>query len=441
MNKIQPSVAGKIPRHFVFPLRNFQDILAELEGKLDQHPIIEITGFPLRVYVSKEPEFASAVFGHPTIGITKFPAIMPRIQTVMKNKGTFIFEGGEEWKSHRSAVQTIFKPENFDNILSELHGIVQKYLTKWSLRSEQNQPFDIFPDLRDLFCELNFRMLFDYPLDAEQLRKAEAATLWIDLKFISPIPLALPTPANFKFKKAVQTMYSTFDQAIERRKAKGITPGCKDLLGHLLAQSWERDRVIGEMASIYFGASIMSTTMAWALSLVGSHPEVEEKLAAESAGYDSSSRQYQDKLANCPYARALMKESLRFFPSSWGFPRYSRQDLEILGYALPKNSLLIPLILLTQRDARFWEEPLKFKPERFLQMKAEFNKYAYLPFGSGPRTCLGAGLSSILLPTFLLMLSKQFRIKFVPRYPGDPLPDYGFEIHPKDQVQILLKSR
>ena len=427
------------PKHFVFPFRNFKGVLSELDAALGvDSPILRITGFPKKVYVSKEPEFARAVFGDKTVGMTKLPAIMPRIEKVMKKTGGFIMAGGEEWKRQRKISQQAFRPDSFDERMRPLSGIAEPYFQRWA---SNTGPFDIFADLREIFCDFNFQMLFGHRLEATQLRQVEQATLFLDLEFVNPLPLAVPTPRNLKFRKSMGVVYRAFEDAIVARRSDGHAAPDSDLLGVLLQNDLEHDRLLGEMGSVYFGASILSTTLAWALFLIGSNAAVEEELAAEASRFDSAEENLREYLNGFPYTLAVVKETLRLYPSSWGFPRYSGQSMEILGHRIESDSLLIPLILLTQRDPRYWVRAAEFRPERFLESSEEVGRYVHVPFSMGPRTCLGGSLAMVILPTILLMLARRFRIEFHPRFAGDPVSEFGFEIHPSDVVNMRLTPR
>ncbi len=432
-----------IHKKFVFPFRNFKSVLPEIERVLTEHdPILEVTGFPIRIFVSKDVRFAAAVFGHPQIGMTKLPAILPRIENVMKKRGTFIMEGGDEWKAQRASSQKAFRPQNYDSFLKHLPLVSNAYIESWKLASRHSSTatIDVFADFRKLFADLNFRMLFSYELDEVTLQQVQEATLYLDLKFVSPVPLFVPTLANYKFIKARNLIYEVFNKAILARKKRGFSETDTDLLGLLIQKNADYDQLIGEMGSIYFGASIMSTTLAWATYLIGAHPQVESAMAQEAKAFQSEEIKSHDIQTHFPYAQAVFKEVVRLFPSSWGFPRYTKEKLEILDFEIPSNSLLIPLILLTQRDPNLWENPTEFKPERFLNLPANFNRYAYTPFSMGPRSCLGSGLASLLIPTLLVMISRQLRYSFKPRFEGDPISNFGFEIHPKDRVCLEFSS-
>lgn len=429
-----------VTKKYVWPWQDVQKSLTALDQLLDDRgPILEIGGYPLRIFVSKHVDFAAAVFSHPRVGITKFPRILPRLRRAMRDKGGFILRGGEEWRAQRNASQAAFRPANYDVFLGHLPLVLEKFLSRWEAQCRWNhgEPVEVFADLRRLFCELNFRMLFSMELDEAEIGRLEEATLFLDLHFLDPIPLWVPTPANLQFRRCLGRLDGAFEKAIEKRKSLGIAPGDSDLMGRLLSQRWEHDRLLGEMASIYFGASVLGTTAAWALYLIGAHPDVEARLAAEAATLTAPGT-LRESLAALPYAQAVLKEVLRFYPSSWGFPRYADDDVEIMGCKIPAGSLLVPLIYLTQRDEKYWPDPLAFKPERFLQASPPQNKFAHTPFSAGPRACLGGGLASTLVPLALSMISRRLRYRFAPRFDGDPVADFGFEIHPADGIRVAF---
>ncbi len=135
----------------------------------------------------------------------------------------------------------------------------------------------------------------------------------------------------------------------------------------------------------------------------------------------------------------MVKEALRLFPPSWGYPRFAPEGMNIDGVQIPPRSLVIPMVYITQRDPQIWKDANAFRPERFdPEVGEKVHPLAYFPFGSGPRTCLGAGLAPMLMQMILVQIFSRYRLQFMPRFASDPIAEFGFEIHPRDQIRVRI---
>lgn len=428
--------------------KGYESILSDLDKKLDREPVLQIIGYPARVFVSKDPEFARQVYTHPTIGITKYPRAMPRVVQMFQGEGTLVLEGGELWRERRAVTQKAFHPDTFDAFLAPITPIVEKYLCKW-IAQPKNQSFDVFCDLKKMVTEINFKFLFEKDLSGPVLEVIADATFLLDLKFLDLTPQWLPTPSNNKFKKSVRVIHGILNKIIKDNSRDGARSAGKTesdltagktknaLVGYLMQNTSSPQHLLGELCSVYFGASVMSSTLAWAMYLVGRSENDLKRLREESLSLDWSSEASRAFVTKMPLAQAATKEVMRLYPGSWSEPRYTKEDVELLGYQIPANSLLLPIVYLTHRHQHHWHEPRAFILDRFLKLPENFNKFAYAPFGIGKRSCVGAGIASLILPLVLSRIVRDLNFKFAPRFDGDPKADFGFEIHPQDEVRII----
>ena len=115
--------------------------------------------------------------------------------------------------------------------------------------------------------------------------------------------------------------------------------------------------------------------------------------------------------------------------------------LRIGDVEIPADSLVIPMAYFLHRDPTLWKDPERFLPERFLPGSTQLpkNTFAYIPFGAGPRGCLGAGLTQpLVMRTVFALCVARYRFTFVPRFQGDPIPDFGFGIAPKQGIEMRI---
>jgi cytochrome P450 len=160
------------------------------------------------------------------------------------------------------------------------------------------------------------------------------------------------------------------------------------------------------------GHETTALALAWSWYLLAQHPQVEEKLHAEIDELLEGRPAGAEHLAELTYTRAVLAEALRLYPPAWAIARRALVDHELGGYTVPKGSIVFVSQALLHRDPRRFPDPDRFEPERW--QGAEPPRYAYLPFGAGPRLCIGerfAWMEGVLL---LATLAGRWRLELVP---------------------------
>jgi cytochrome P450 len=229
----------------------------------------------------------------------------------------------------------------------------------------------------------------------------------------------------------------------ERRRTVAVH---HDVLSHVLTlrdtagNAASDEEIIDELLSVFFGATAVGISLGWALYLIASHPEVQSRMAHEAS--EASRESPGGDMALLPYAQAVIKETLRLYPASWGQPRWTEQRIRLGDATIPPKSLIIPMVSHVQRDPRYWKNPESFNPDRFLSgVPTPAHPFAYFPFSAGPRVCVGAGLAPIVMQRVLVGILSRYKISFVPRFAGDPTTDFSFGITPKDEIRIRIEPR
>jgi cytochrome P450 len=145
-------------------------------------------------------------------------------------------------------------------------------------------------------------------------------------------------------------------------------------------------------------------------------------------------------LPRLKYTEQIAKESMRLYPPAYGLGREAINDCEIGGYRVPAGTQVFMFQWTTQRDARFFNEPLAFKPERWTEdFEAQLPKYAYFPFGGGPRACVGASFAMMEMILVLATIGKQYRLELVRDHPVEVYP--AMSLRPKDGVKVVIGNR
>jgi cytochrome P450 len=206
-----------IPKFLVFPFQDMKNIVSFVQEKLeDQHEVIELIGYPIRVFCLKDPSLTQEIYLHPEVGITKLPKVLPRVQIAMGNTGGYILSGGDAWKKRRALVQPAMSNQQIEHYLSLVEPIVTAHTTEWEHAVKNGSLIDVFETLRRIIVDFSLQMLFSGSFSKETIKKTEEATLYIDKNFLRLVPLSLPTPGNLRFKKFLSLIHDLFDSEMQR---------------------------------------------------------------------------------------------------------------------------------------------------------------------------------------------------------------------------------
>jgi cytochrome P450 len=236
-------------------------------------------------------------------------------------------------------------------------------------------------------------------------------------------------------------------EIIRERRASGKDHG--DLLSMLLLAVDEEgdgtgmsDEQARDEAVTMFNAGHDSTAaaLAWIWYLVARHPEVEERLVEETRRVLGSRTATANDLPNLAYTEWVVRESLRLYPPVWAlFARVPQADVELGGYTIPAGSWVYIFPWVTQRDARFFENPERFDPERFAPGRVEtIPQYAWIPFGGGPHVCIGQTLATSEIVLIVATVLQDFRLSFAPDQPREVVPEPLLAIRPKGGLRMTL---
>src|SRR5262249_2579254 len=239
----------------------------------------------------------------------------------------------------------------------------------------------------------------------------------------------LPTPKYRRFKAARAVLRSAVDHVIAERRRSSFDSS--DLLSMLMSA---RDEETGEAMTdeqlrvevttfLLAGQETTSLALTWTWYLLGQHPRVRQKLEDEvDAVLRGRPPDYSD-LADLAYLRMVIDESMRMYPPAWGFSRQALSDDQLCGFRLPRGwlALIIPYVL--HRLPGVWPDPERFDPERFSPMcSANRPKFAYIPFGAGPRQCIGNQFALIETQLIVATFAQSYRLHVTPGHRADPWP-------------------
>ncbi len=362
---------------------------------------------------------------------------------------------GDSWLHQRRLMQPAFHRKRLAAFGTLITGTTIEMLERWQGFAEQGQPLDIAVEMMRLTLRIVGQSLFTIDLSNETETVGRAVTtlskLVLDYMSAPFPPLWIPTPRNRHITSALRTLDTVVQDIITARRQQHTESG--DLLSLLLSARDEetgagmsdkqvRDEV---MTLLFAGHETTSNLLAWTWYVLAQHPEVEQRLHAELDAALAGQRPSVEHLTNLPYSRIVLEETLRLYPPAWSLARKARAGDCLGGYAIPAKSVILMIPYVTHRHPAFWEEPERFDPERFTPERAAARpRYAYFPFGGGPRQCIGNNFALMEAHLILATVAQRYHLHLVPGHAVEPetlltlRPRYGLPmtLKPTEQHQL-----
>jgi cytochrome P450 len=216
-----------------------------------------------------------------------------------------------------------------------------------------------------------------------------------------------------------------------------LLSACAEDTGKGMSDAQLRDEV---MTIFVAGHETTANAMCWLLYLVARHPEVEERLFAEIDAQWNEGQIDSGALARFPYVRQVIDESLRLYPSIWSIGRQCTAEDELGGFTIPlKTNVVVPIFYYHWSD-RFWKDPERFNPDRFAAgSKAVTEQMIYLPFGAGPRSCIGNHFALQELIIMTVVFCRYYRFRIEPGFVVEPDP--LITLRPKYGMRLRVERR
>jgi cytochrome P450 len=191
---------------------------------------------------------------------------------------------------------------------------------------------------------------------------------------------------------------------------------------------------------LFAGHDTTASALTWALHLLSGHPDAQEDLHDEASAHLGGRTPAADDLPRLPLATAVLEEGMRLYPPAPGLLRQALAPDEVEGRPVPAKALLMPSQWVTHRHPAYWDEPDQFRPGRFLPGRAAGRpKFAYFPFGGGPRVCIGNTLALTLGALVLAALAQRFHLR--PADDREVWLDTTFVLKPKGPVNLVVRKR
>ena len=352
----------------------------------------------------------------------------PALQNARRVLGDGLLTSEDEThRRQRRLIQPIFHHERIDTYGDPMVAEAERAADRWT----DGAALDLHAEMARLTLAIVGRTLFATDVESAEASEVTGALHEILSQFGRqfspwfPITERLPLPATRRFDRAVAVFDRLITSLIAERRATGPRD---DLLSLLLAAQEDgagmTDTQVRDEAVTLFlaGHETTSNALTWTWWQLSRHPDVEARVHAELDGVLGGRPPGTGDLGSLPYLRAVLAESIRLRPPAWAMGRQAMAPHEIAGITLPAGSVVVVSPWVLHHDERWWPDAHAFSPDRWLEPDPERPRHAYLPFGGGPRMCIGEGFAWMEAGLVMAAIAQRWRFSLEPSPPVELQP-------------------
>ena len=406
--------------------------------------IVRLRFLHVPVYLLNNPKHIEWVFNNRNF-IKPMSLRLPLQRRIFGNG--LLSSSGEVWLRERRMTQPAFHRDRLAVYGAAMIAGTEKLIANWHAAEVR----DVYDEMRALALELAAKCLFNADIDGDGLIirdvsntvtrvfASQGTALWLLDNFF-------PTPNNLRLRKAIRRLDKIIYDLISQRLTSGAESD--DLLSMLLFAEDEdgtrmnNQQLRDELATLFFAShEAVALALSWTCYLLALHPDIQDTLASElrSVPGERETLQAAD-LYTLRYTRMVIKEALRLYPPNRSVGREALNDCEIGDYHVPAGTQILMSQWVVQRDSRYFDSPEEFKPERWTaEFAKQLPRYAYFPFGGGPRVCVGQDFAMMEATLVIATMLRRFRLTLADEQLVEPQP--VVLLRPRSGIKIRLADR
>jgi|RhiMethySRZTD1v2_1073278.scaffolds.fasta_scaffold259987_2 cytochrome P450 len=340
---------------------------------------------------------------------------------------------GDFWRKQRRIAQPAFHHRNLQAFGAIMQQAGESLADRWEARAATGETFDVAHDMMQVTLSIVGRCLFSTDPDAQSSAIGRHLEVMLGhfarrITALIVLPLSWPTAGNRRIRLAIDELHRIVDEIVAlRRKAPESDDRPTDLLDLLMAAedaetgARMNDRQLRDevLTLLLAGHETTAAALGWTWWLLARHPDVDRRLGEQLAALGDGPID-AEALHRAPLVGRVVHEAMRLYPPAWIVARRAEAADRILGVSIPRDHLVIVTPYATHRRPDLFRDPERFDPDRF--DGATFDRFAYFPFGGGPRICIGNGFALMEAQILLATLRRRFRLELAPGAVVQPLP-------------------
>ncbi len=353
---------------------------------------------------------------------------------------------GAYWRRQRRLMQPAMTSKHVSSHAPLVAEQTRRLLESW----QEGELLDIHAEMIALTMQIIAQTLFGARLDQEVSQASAALKVFLQcfraqVNTGMTLPERLPTPANLRLRRAIRDLDEIIYRMIQGRR---LNPGEQDDLLSIVLNARDAEgrpmtdgQIRDELLTLFIaGHETTATALAWTFYLLASHPQVEACLVEELNRVLIGRAPTAEDLPRLSYTEKVVKEALRLYPPAWALTRLALQDCEIAGYTVPAGASVVMSQWVVQRDPRFFTRPEAFQPERWTdEFEQRLPRFAYFPFGGGPRVCIGSSFAVLEAVLVLAAVVQQFHLRPAPGQNVEPWAT--LVLRPKNGIMLEVSRR
>jgi cytochrome P450 len=410
----------------------------------DYGDLVETRLGPYRVLLIYHPDAIEELFVARSRDFIKSRGV--RLLRPLLGNGLFLAEG-ESWLRQRRLLQPAFHRQRVAGYGEVMTAYAARHVADW----KDGDVREIHGEMMAVTQAIVGKTLFDADVSGDAHEVSQAARVLAEdfgarLRTLTLIPYWVPTPRNLRSRRAIRRLDDLIHRIIAERRAREEDRG--DLLSMLL-QARDADdgsrmttqQVRDEAMTMFLaGHETTAVALSWAWYLLARHPEAEARLADELGEVLGDRPPAVADLPRLRYAGMVVTEAMRLYPPAYGLGRQAARATEIAGQAVAAGDILIAPTWVVHRDRRWFEEPEAFRPERWAgDLAQRLPRFAYFPFGGGPRQCIGNSFAQMEAVLVLAAIAQRFRLSLMPDQRITPTP--YITLRPEAGIRMLVARR
>ena len=361
---------------------------------------------------------------------------------------------GEDWRAQRRALAPLFSPRQVAAFAPAMGRVAAATVERLAAKRD-GRIVDVSTEMARVALEMLEQTLFSTGLERDASQFQQAVTSYFNtIGRLDPLDLIgapdfLPRIGRWRGRATLDFFARAVDDIIAARRrllASGEEPPLDVLTLLLRAQDPQTGRAISEddvraniVTFIGAGHETTANALTWTIYLLSQAPDWRERVEAEiDAGFDAA--EPGEAAENLPIAKAVLEEAMRLYPPAAILSREAIDDDDLAGRRIPAGTVVTVSPFLLHRHQLLWEEPGVFNPGRFLGAQRELiDRYAYIPFGAGPRVCIGMGFAMLEALILLGYLLREFRFDLAPGHPVAPVQ--RVTLRPRFGMKMFMRRR